>query len=429
MKNFLISVILTITGISLWGCSSSQADFTVINNSEIDRVDEPIVLTREMMVAKTGEIAIMENQIPLAYTATGVAIPSQVDDIDMDGEWDELAFTLNIPANQSQTITVRYINEEEFPDFTPRTNIRFGVLGDDGVQPVEKLTLTADELPTPPFARFQMDGPAWENDKVGFRQYIDGRNGRDLYGKTLPQMALDTVGISDDGTLEDNYHVMLPWGRDILAVGNSLGIGGLAILRNNKPVRLGVRIDADKNNVDTTTYQLVKEGPVRTIFRLTYKGWDTGKNKITLTNDVIIWAGKYGHINKVTLSESETPDTLLAGLVNIHNDNTPAYLENEVEGYSAFYTHDKQTYDKRWYLGMGLIFPSKKFLEFREAPDSGEGITNSFLNLFELDEDKTLEYKVIAGWELSDERFANSDFFDEVISEELQKISSPVIIE
>ncbi|MEX0720977.1 MAG: DUF4861 domain-containing protein [Balneolaceae bacterium] len=408
------------------GCNNDNSDFTLTNDSEIDREDEPIILSRDMITEKLDSIP--DGKIPVPYIGEE-DIPTQADDIDMDGQWDELAFTLTIAAGESKRIALRFVDENEYPEFIQKTNVRFGVKEGSGVNPVEELTLTADELPVPPFGRFQMDGPAWENDKVGFRQYIDGRNGRDLYGKTSSEMALETVGISEEGELVDNYHEMLPWGRDILAVGNSLGLGGLGIMQYGEPTRLGIRMDAERNNVDTTKYQLITEGPVRSIFRLTYSGWDLGNRKINLVNDVSIWAGTYSHTNKVKLTNSDASDTLVVGLVNIHNDNPPELIEGSEADYSAFYTHDQQTYDKGWFLGMGLIFPDENYLGHREAPDSGLGVTNSFLTLFELEEDEWLEYHVFAGWELSDEKFQDENNFRDFISTELQKIAKPVSVE
>ena len=43
-------------------------------------------------------------------------------------------------------------------------------------------------------------------------------------------MSPENVGINADGAVEDNYHVMADWGRDILAVGNSVGLGGYALI-------------------------------------------------------------------------------------------------------------------------------------------------------------------------------------------------------
>ena len=416
-------------GIAFNGCSTNEANFIISNNSELDRQDEPVVLTRGMITEKTGEIQIIEGKLPLPHFE-GQPLPSQLDDMDGDGSWDEVAFTLPIDANSQKSVSIVYVDSSDFPDFEDRTNVRFGVIKSGVVTPVDELTMEANELPVPLFTRFQMDGPAWENDKVGFRQYIDGRNGRDLYGKTLPAMALDTVGIADDGTLEDDYHVMLPWGRDILAVGNSLGIGGIGIIENGEAVRLGVRLDAEKNNIQTTHFELITEGPVRSVFKLSYEGWRTpNENTYDLENTVSIWAGSYSHTNEISLTSMAETDTLAIGLVNIHNDNPPVVLDQVSENYTGFYTHDQQTYDDQWYLGMGLIFPKDNYVKYTTTPDEGPGITNSYLNLIELNQDKSFTYHVFAGWELSDENFADADYFDSFMKQEIQKISSPVSIQ
>lgn len=410
----------------LAACSPQPTEFTITNNSDIDRTDEPVVISRQAIESKSGKIP--SGKIPLPHAGETV-IPAQADDMDLDGHWDELAFTLNIPAGQSQTIRIEWVDEADYPQFKERTNVRFGVRDERGVNPVDYLVMTADELPVPLLERFQMDGPAWENDKAGFRQYIDGRNGQDFFGKTIPEMALDTVGIAKDGNLEDNYHVMLPWGRDILGVGNSLGMGGIAILENGQPKRLGVRLTAERNNVDSTIFRLIKEGPVRSIFTINYKGWDTGAGKVNLQNKVTIWAGKYGYQSTISLDSAAPTDTLLIGLVNIHNDMPPVLMENADAGWNVFFTHDKQTYDKGWYLGMGLIFPSANYLDYTRAPDSGPGITNTYLLQLELTGNKAFTYHIFAGWEISDERFSDREYFQDFMLNEQYLVSNPVEIE
>lgn len=430
MKQSLIPVVslLILTGTAFIGCSSGHGTFTVTNHSNVAQSDAPVVLTRESIVDKSGEIPLLEDMLPVPYSGNE-ALPSQVDDVDGDGKWDELAFTISIGEQESKRITIRFVTKEEYPVFEPRTNVRFGILEDGTVESVDQLSIPGNELPVPLFTRFQMDGPAWENDKVGFRQYIDGRNGRDLFGKTTSNMALDTVGIAEDGSLEDNYHVMLPWGRDILAVGNSLGLGGLAIVENEEVVRLGVRMDAPHNNVENTIFQLITEGPVRSIFKLTYKGWKAGNSTYDLINTVSIWAGSYGYTNTVQLKSLKTKDTLAVGLVNIHNDKLPTLLDEIEENHVAFYTHDKQTYDDGWHLGMGIIFPKEHYVSFERAPNSGSGVTNSFLNMIELGEEKKFEYLVYAGWELTDPDFADSTYFDAFMQQELQKTARPLTIQ
>src|ERR1035437_2056658 len=46
-------------------------------------------------------------------------------------------------------------------------------------------------------ALYQMEGPAWESDKVAYRVYLDERNRVDIFGKATPKMILDIVGKND----------------------------------------------------------------------------------------------------------------------------------------------------------------------------------------------------------------------------------------
>ena len=85
-----------------------------------------------------------------------------------------------------------------------------------------------------------------ENDKVGFRLYLDGRNAKDIYGKRTSELVLKDIGLDESGTPVDNYHVLRDWGRDILQVGNSLGAGGLALFENDSLHRLGIICGAKK---------------------------------------------------------------------------------------------------------------------------------------------------------------------------------------
>lgn len=406
-------------------CDKANTSFLIVNDSELHRDHEPITISKTQLVEKSGSVS--ENVLPVVYNK-GNIIPSQVDDMNMDGSWDELAFTLSIPANSTETVSIQFVDQSKYPVFESLTNVRFGINEKQGViENRTTLTIKADEVPTEPFARFQMDGPAWENDKIGFRQYIDGRNAIDLYGKRLPTMALDTVGISDSGGLEDNYHVMLPWGRDILAVGNSLGLGGIAILNDGEAIRLGVRLDDERNNIETTTYQLVTEGPVRSVFTIDYKNWEAGSGKFDLKNTVSIWAGDYGYSNQIELLSDNPSDTMIVGLTNIHNNNPPI-LYKDNPAYTLFHTFDKQTYDKEFYLGMALAFPADKFISYKESPDQGEGITNTYLNFIELSDVKSFEYHVFAGWELSVDAFTSPESFQDYIVNATQRLSTPVMI-
>src|SRR5690606_33997541 len=212
--------------------------------------------------------------VPLLLTAAGDTVPVQLGDRDGDGRWDELFFLIDLAGKQRTTLTVK--TTDDSPVYEKRTAVRFGKR-DSATSPVTPRhadTLLADQLPLSiGYQPYQTDGPSWENDKVGFRHYLDGRNSKDVFGKKVSYMSPADVGINTQGAVEDNYHVMLDWGRDILPVGGSVGIGGIALANGQDVYRLGVTVDDAVNNVDTTIFNVVREGPVRSKLDIRYRHW------------------------------------------------------------------------------------------------------------------------------------------------------------
>lgn len=396
------------------------------NSSNIDRMEEPLVVSFTQIREKFMEVPA--SQKPLLTDSLGAAIPCQYDDLDGDGVWDELAFLASVPANSTKMIYIELVDQDSLPSFEKRTNVRFGVKESPEAEivGVEEYSLFADEIPRGDFKPFQMDGPAWENDKIGFRHYFDGRNTRDFFGKTNPIIALDEVGIQD-GQIADTYHEMNEWGRDILSVGNSLGLGGIGILHEDQAVRLGVTLEDTVNNVQRTNFRLISEGPVRSIFEINYEDWQVDDQLYDISNRVIIWAGKYWTTNQVSLTNEAGIDTLIVGLVNSNNDQ-PLISIDPINGWRAIATHDRQTYEKEWFLGMALILPEEHYVGYREAPEEGASITTSYNALLTSGIAETVPYHALGAWELSNENFADQQKFKEFLQEEITKIANPVSI-
>lgn len=90
-----------------------------------------------------------------------------------------------------------------------------------------------------------MEGPGWESDKVAYRLYLDERNVPDIYGKRQPGRILDRIGMG-----ADDYHTLADWGMDIFQVNQSLGMGGIGVLRGGKVTQLGPsRIHAEAREI------------------------------------------------------------------------------------------------------------------------------------------------------------------------------------
>ena len=417
-------------GILLMGvffsCSTpkkNEQQIRLTNTSDIDLIDKPVSIVRSK-ISKTYKV----GSYPLLISGTDT-ISSQLSDLDGDGAWDELFFVTDFSANEKKMLTLKWV--EQAPDYVVRTSARFGKRSslDSPVQPKTEETMAADELPLSlGYQQYQTDGPSWENDKIGFRHYLDGRNAKDLFGKKVPEMSPENVGINADGAVEDNYHVMEDWGRDILSVGNSVGLGGYALATETELLRLGVTVDDSINNIASTTFKILEEGPVKSVLSYSYTDWKPNEtSSYSVEEKTTIWPGMYGYMNTVAISGLQGDEDLVVGLVNIHNDS-PLTLIDENEKYVVLYTHDKQTYDKEWWLGMALILPKDRYLGHGEAPKTGN-LSNSFLAKLKIKEGEPLSYYAIAGWELSDKGFRDETYFADYIKQLTNQLSAEVDIQ
>ncbi|AGA77923.1 DUF4861 domain-containing protein [Echinicola vietnamensis] len=396
--------------------------FTVTNQAALALTDKPVTLKR-------GDFPDLEGhsgKLPLVISA-GDTIATQWDDTDGDGKWDELFFVTDLAANDTKTYTVGWA--EEAPEFAPRTSVRFGKRegADIPLHPAMGDTLPADGLPkSVGYQPYQTDGPTWENDKVGFRHYFDGRNAKDLFGKKTSAMSPEDVGISSEGAVEDNYHVMHDWGRDILAVGNSVGLGGVALMIDGEPARLGVTVNDAVNNVEESVFQIVKEGPVRSVIQYNYNNWQTHERSYDVQEVSTIWPGMYAYKNAVSVEGLQGDETLLVGLVNINNDREISEIEVNDE-WVVLLTHDQQSYEKEWWLGMALILPKAVYEGYTEAPEEGP-LSKTYLAKLAVENGQPVEYFAAAGWELSDEQFTDREYFTGYITNLVQQLSAKVAV-
>lgn len=424
IKDFALNVSIALFLIFLLShcrTATKKAEITISNSSAIALTDKAVSIER--LQVTSPETA---DYYPLIISVQGDTIASQLNDLDGDKKWDELFFVVDLPANGKENYTLQWL--DKVPKYVVRTSARFGRRS-SAVTPVEPAvseTLYAGDLPKSiGFQRYQTDGPSWENDKIGFRHYLDGRNAKDLFGKIASFMSPENVGINDKGAVEDNYHVMADWGRDILAVGNSVGIGGYGLIAGDELLRLGVTVDDSVNNVEKTTFQIMAEGPVKSVLNYHFENWhpDEGRN-YEVDENTSIWPGMYAYQNTVQFSGLQGDEDLIIGLVNSNNQN-PLQEITVNDRWQVLLTHDMQTYDRQWWLGMALIVPRELYLGYTEAPKSGP-LSNSFLAKLKVENDKPVTYYAVAGWEMSDERFKDPDFFRDYITNLVKQLTVQV---
>ncbi|MDR7370103.1 DUF4861 domain-containing protein [Flavobacterium aquidurense] len=422
--NLYLSIALTAT--ILASCKAqqktSETKITLKNTSEIAVPQKAITIKRSQLsvndAGKVYPILIYKND----------TIPAQLNDLDGDGKWDELFLVTDFAPNEKKIATLKWSAID--PKFPIKTSVRFGKreAKDLPVQPATEEVLMANQVHKAlGFQKYQTDGPTWENDKVGFRHYLDGRNSKDVFGKKIPAITPEDVGINSKGAVEDNYHVMYDWGRDIFPVGSSAGLGGYALLIDNKINRLGILTTDAVNNVEKTTFKIVSEGPVNSVLSYHYQNWKAGGSDYQVQETTSIWPGMYGYKTTVAINGIKGKETFLAAISNINNKNPLKVID--AGDWVCLIQHDYLTYERTWILGTAILVPKKLYEGYIEAPKTGQ-LTDSYLAKLKVENNKEISYYAIAGWELSaDKNFKDSTYFTNYVTTLAKQLSAKITVE
>jgi len=195
------------------------------------------------------------------------------------------------------------------------------------------------------------EGPGWENNKIGYRLYLDWRNAIDIFGKTTDSMVLSQVG--HDGF--DSYHEQESWGSDILKVGKGLGIGSLGRLVNDKVMHF--------KEVDST-FASVENTSENSAVTVNYNGWKTGDDSIDLTSTLSIRPDQ--RYTKHTIQASKAIKGIVTGIV----DHGVSYFKKESANkkwaYIATYGEQTLVPDD---LGMAIFYEVETTSEVKQGED------------------------------------------------------------
>lgn len=417
-KYFLYSALVFFL---LFSCKK-ETHLLVKNPSDVARPDEAIVFQRSELAQK---IEAQETLLPIFKTENNAMIPSQLDDLDGDGNWDEAVLLLDFTANETLEIVVDFVEAANYPEFEKRTNLRLGIKQADGSY---KEVDSYQALPCDDGFEIiaQAESVSWENDKMGFRNYFDCRNVKDLFGKLKPGLILDKLNSPEMGS----YHDLNDWGMDVLHCGSSLGSGGLALLRNDSLYRLG--------STEVYEYQKIVEGPVRSVFELRYKGWEVEGEMLEAVERISIYPGKYWFESDVTVTGCRPGDQIVTGIVTSLLKRDPFAFE--ADDFQCIGTHDVQSLNNDE-LGMAVIVPQKSAgkigrtsninffkLGYETVP------TKSFSNIISetyyigqnCESGKAAKHYFFAVWGLEKEQWQSEDGFREYIAGEAQKLSEPI---
>lgn len=224
-----------------------------------------------------------------------VELPSQLDDLDGDGLYDELVFPVTFGAEKSARVRVDYSTGPVAHDYKPLVNAQMWWKNPDKTL-TEKSQLSSDKDDM--YRKLHHHGPAFESEYAAYRIYFDKKQSIDTYGKKQPRLELrETMWYPSDEQLAAGY------GHDNLRVFGSVSVGALKGWNPGKR-RMEHIVGMRRREATIRAY-----GPLRTVVDMRVEGWNYGGREIDMTSRYILYGG--GSVVKVeNLIEGEGVDDM-----------------------------------------------------------------------------------------------------------------------
>lgn len=405
-------LVFTIFGVALFlkGSVWAQSGKILVSNATgVSLKEAPVVLPRSS-VSQFIDIPESKSKV-LILKQNGIEIPSQTDDLDGDGFWDELAFQLNLERNRKEEIKLKWVEKSEAPSFPRRIQCFLGVAENlDGKFESRNMEICPENrLPGEQPPRYHMEGPVWENDKVGFRYFLDQRNSIEAFGKETSRLFLDSVGFSNT-----HFDVLQSWGMRIWNAEGSLGLGGIALMDKGKPQPI--------RKTDPVIFTKLANGPCRAMFDLTFENWKVNGQTYQLRQRISIWAGKYAFQNEILLSGFTGNKTLAVGIGGPNISETATY-KSLTNNYQCIFFHGRQSLNKD-FLGAGLLFSGKTYdglgetERFGSMPHGLDSLSHTHFAQLKIKSGQPLSVTMFCGWEKSDSKFSSARYFLDYIQED-----------
>lgn len=380
----------------------------IANPTEFQRAQEPLYFSFNDLGITADDGAIEH----LIAKDGDTVLPTQLIDHNADGTVDTLIVSADFSAGQIRNIRFELDEDATKPELTKQTQTEISRKTGGEWQDKKYIGGTFEnvkELTAPPqytdhseFIRYE--GPGIESDKVGYRIYLDWRNGFDIFGKKTADMVLQDVG--QDGY--QSYHEDADWGMDLLKVGKSLGVGGYGFW-NGEAVEL-------VSAVDQWTATVVENGPLYSALEIEYQGWQINDTKLDLSAILSMNAGSRMVHTRVKLSEP-LPN-LAIGMVK-HPDTKLLQGSEETSGYAWTYvaSYGKQSLsgdDSN--LGMAIIFRLGHRKEQTED-------ANSYVSVMSTAGGE-VEYYFLAAWDGEHGGIKTEEEFVAYLEQEIKRLTT-----
>jgi hypothetical protein len=321
---------------------------------------------------------------PAVYSETlKTFILCQAVDHDGDGLNDELLFQADFAAGQSQRFTIS--QADQTPAIKPQ-NVSIAM-----------------------YVPQRKDDFAWENDRIAFRVYGQElqrteltSSGIDVWVKSVTYPVMEKLYVKG----HDYYHSDNGEGLDFYNVGTSLGCGGLGVW-------CGDRLYMAENYAD---WKIIANGPIRSIFELTYKPWNAGDKKISESRRISLDLGSNFNCITSRFSADINDAAFAVGIVKNPSGGHETYSSEK--NVLCYWHNPDPNFGS---IGCAVIIPSATLKQ-------SQSTVNHNLIIMTPADKRTFSYYAGAGWSRTPE-FSDEQKWVAFVQKKARCIASPLTIE
>ena len=344
-----------IPAVLLFACQANAQvtiQLQLTNPSNMERTDAPVVVN----------LSEYNDVRSAMVTIDGVEQPCQLDDLDQDGRFDELAFVTDFTKKQKKNAIVTLFNNGEPRQYAPRTYAEM-VMRNSKVKEKNKhdiyissITVDKETDNSNSYNILHHHGVAFESELIALRIYLDQRQTLDLYGKFHQGLELkETQFYTSDEQKQQGY------GDDVLWVGNTFGLGAMRGWDGTAPTLL--------SDYQRRTQRILATGPVRTIVEVKDDGWRVTPNAlpVNMTIRYTLYGGHRDIDVDVTFNRNVPDLQFSTGIINVKNSEE----FSDKNGLRACWGTDWPATDtlkwKRETVGLAIYMPAKYRVKEMEA--------------------------------------------------------------
>ncbi|MHA6247159.1 DUF4861 family protein [Pontibacter sp. CAU 1760] len=395
MINKTMWISLALAATLLLSCQQSDNSakrITVKNNLDLGRTETVSVPAHQIsdLLKQYGAENILVRD-----AATDSLLVTQPLDNDADGTIDEILFQVKIGANAQRTFLLA------------------GAKDAARKQPKSKRTTYSRFVPE------RTDDYTWENDHVAFRTYgpvaqqmvEQGKSGgtltsgMDAWLKRVDYPIINKwyEGYKTDGNF---YHQDRGEGYDPYHVGISRGIGGIGVLEDDS-------LYVSRN---FTGYKTIAEGPIRTVFELTYAPWQANGRTITEKKRISLDLGSnLTRFEEHLQSNKPLPNATIG--ITLH-DEQGEVKANPVQGWFRYWEPMDGAH-----LGTGVVLAPAAVQDYKDHRVAAKD--QSHLYVIASPDKGRLVYYAGFGWDKSGQ-FETKEAWDAYLESFAKRLASPL---